>query len=59
VEGGVGVAVRVTVETRDAEALDVGLAVVGLVELLLREGVSSRRNALIWTGVRMPSKIAK
>src|SRR5207245_256416 len=45
VEGGVGVAVGVTVETRDAEALDVGLAVVGLVELLLGERREQQAHA--------------
>ena len=44
-EGGVGVAVGVTVETRDAEALHVGLAVVGLVELLLRERREQQAHA--------------
>jgi len=36
---------RVTVETRDAEALDVGLAVVGLVELLLGERREQQAHA--------------
>ena len=53
-ERAVRVAVHVAIEARDTQARLIALAVLGLVELLLREGVSSSRMPSICTGVRMP-----
>jgi len=49
-EGTIRAAVRVTVEARDAAAGFVGAAIAGLVELLLRKGVSSSRSPSICLG---------
>jgi hypothetical protein len=55
VKGCVRVEIGVAVETGDAEALVLDLAVLGLVELLLRERVSSNRNPSICTGEIKPT----
>src|SRR3954468_2407988 len=55
VEGSIGVEIGMAIEAGHAQALVCALAVLGLIELLLRKGVSSRRSPSIWTGVRMPT----
>ena len=56
VEGAVGVEIRVAVEAGDAQALLGHLAVLGLIELLLREGRQQEsRRPSICTGVISPT----
>ena len=59
VKGGVGMEIGVAVETGDAEALVRDLAVLGLVELLLRErGEQQGASPSICTGVMKPTIIS-
>jgi hypothetical protein len=54
VKGCVGVTVGMAVETADSEAWFLDFPVVGLIELLLREGGRSSLSPSFCTGVRMP-----